>query len=656
MALITIAAAKVDEYHHATRVPTTARWRLKRSATSYNNSSVPILTPRYRRSQPGTYQDLTITMNGAEVILDECILYSTTDSTVATNTGCVDVYDQNGREILELRAVIDSLRIPASPTSTTWEEIRIYNVAAPTPADVTWLDQVTALLLGYVKLIGNQTVAGIKTFSSSPIVPDPTTALQVANKEYADSASALGGGLGSILFDGAKLQHINCGRFYKAGVNYSHCFWEVWIRPVSTQNGPGYVVVDDEGGDHNTLFGISNGGAGGTSFTITGNTTDGTTLQSYVNAEAFPAGYDVHLAWGWDGSHILTWVDGILSSITAWSPSQRKNPGSNNATLFLMGSDHANASGRLYQVRGYEGYGRCAEVGDFQPELFFRSLQHPGGGSAPRDVPQFLMNLQRPKGMFVDGSKFEGVPHHGIPEAAQSVSGYQTSPVVGYTLALPTFVSGAITTGLYTPTAPATPAGAVIFDSASRPNRTSVSPNPDSVYGYYTPGTTEVGNKTWARLDGASPATGMGILNGRFFISYGGPDWGFDTGLQNVDVRVDRLPTSYCMTGLRVRYKDDNDYYRIIASTETNIDVYKVVGGVTTTVSYTVSAGWTTLRVTASGTAFNVYVGTATEGVFTLAGSFTGSNVTGATKTYISTINRVPKQVWRWDNFLVKAL
>lgn len=40
-----------------------------------------------------------------------------------------------------------------------------------------------------VKLTGNQTIAGVKTFSSSPIVPTPTANTQAANKAYVDSAS-----------------------------------------------------------------------------------------------------------------------------------------------------------------------------------------------------------------------------------------------------------------------------------------------------------------------------------------------------------------------------------------------------------------------------------------------------------------------------------
>jgi len=41
----------------------------------------------------------------------------------------------------------------------------------------------------YVETTGNETVAGIKTFSSSPIVPTPTTDMQASTKKYADEAA-----------------------------------------------------------------------------------------------------------------------------------------------------------------------------------------------------------------------------------------------------------------------------------------------------------------------------------------------------------------------------------------------------------------------------------------------------------------------------------
>lgn len=39
---------------------------------------------------------------------------------------------------------------------------------------------------------GNETIAGVKTFSSSPIVPTPTTATQAANKSYVDGVAIAG--------------------------------------------------------------------------------------------------------------------------------------------------------------------------------------------------------------------------------------------------------------------------------------------------------------------------------------------------------------------------------------------------------------------------------------------------------------------------------
>ena len=67
----------------------------------------------------------------------------------------------------------------ALPTNATnWT---IYN-----PSSLTSLDG------QFVKLTGNETIAGVKTFSSSPIVPTPTTNTQAANKAYVDSVS--GGG------------------------------------------------------------------------------------------------------------------------------------------------------------------------------------------------------------------------------------------------------------------------------------------------------------------------------------------------------------------------------------------------------------------------------------------------------------------------------
>ena len=54
-----------------------------------------------------------------------------------------------------------------------------------------WATEAQNVVLGTVKLTGNQTIAGIKTFTSSPIVPTPTTDFQVATKKYVDEAKAI---------------------------------------------------------------------------------------------------------------------------------------------------------------------------------------------------------------------------------------------------------------------------------------------------------------------------------------------------------------------------------------------------------------------------------------------------------------------------------
>ena len=51
---------------------------------------------------------------------------------------------------------------------------------------------VTASQVSAVATSGNETVTGIKTFSSSPIVPTPTTDLQTATKKYVDDNSGAG--------------------------------------------------------------------------------------------------------------------------------------------------------------------------------------------------------------------------------------------------------------------------------------------------------------------------------------------------------------------------------------------------------------------------------------------------------------------------------
>lgn len=70
---------------------------------------------------------------------------------------------------------------------------KITNLAAPTlngdAATKGYVDSRDSTLdATYVKLSGAQTVAGVKTFSSSPVVPTPTTNMQASTKKYVDDS------------------------------------------------------------------------------------------------------------------------------------------------------------------------------------------------------------------------------------------------------------------------------------------------------------------------------------------------------------------------------------------------------------------------------------------------------------------------------------
>lgn len=77
-------------------------------------------------------------------------------------------------------------RIAAGVWQAT-SQIRVTGSAPSNAADLTRKDYVDGLDAANVKLTGDQSIDGIKTFTSSPIVPDPTTDQQAASKSYVDT-------------------------------------------------------------------------------------------------------------------------------------------------------------------------------------------------------------------------------------------------------------------------------------------------------------------------------------------------------------------------------------------------------------------------------------------------------------------------------------
>ena len=85
----------------------------------------------------------------------------------------------------------DLLGVPKAPTAdvgTNSTQLATTAFVGAEIADKAYSKtEINTLYNTTVKLTENQTIAGVKTFTSSPIVPTPTTVNQAVNKQYVDN-------------------------------------------------------------------------------------------------------------------------------------------------------------------------------------------------------------------------------------------------------------------------------------------------------------------------------------------------------------------------------------------------------------------------------------------------------------------------------------
>jgi hypothetical protein len=99
----------------------------------------------------------------------------------------------NGVAPLDSGLLVPIANLPTGTSATTvalGNDPRFTDARTPTAHKTTHAtggsDALTPADIGAVANSGAETIAGVKTFSSSPIVPTPTTATQAATKAYAD--------------------------------------------------------------------------------------------------------------------------------------------------------------------------------------------------------------------------------------------------------------------------------------------------------------------------------------------------------------------------------------------------------------------------------------------------------------------------------------
>lgn len=479
--------------------------------------------------------------------------------------------------------------------------------------------------------------------------------------------------------------HINHGKFWPTTTSLGPCYWEAIVMP--RDSGSRYIVSDGYGGAHAVLFGFNSLGAG-TLNKIYFSSYDGTVLMNnvVVNSEdgLMPNEWG-HVAAAYDGTYLYVYVNGVLSGKKAFGAGARHSLpylGSGGGHLYIGGSNHNMFNGRLAMVRGWEGANPLVSVhSSFLPETIFTTAAFSASGVW---VPaSFLADYTRAGGKIItdlspsgyNGSHHPGTLWNSVGGIAFGFGG-QGTPFSSYPLPLwvqdtscPLFspiIAPSAPAG-FTNVAPATPGGAIIFDSFSRANRTWFlgSPGPGL-------GSTEAGSagvQAWATTHfGADGDAFFGILNG--IACFLGNERGgiafVESGTAAVDVRVSGRRGNFGSraTGLVFRYQDRSNFWFAEVYNPANdlaitkVRIGKVIAGALTSLYDAVeAASFTTLRATANGTTITLYIDDGGAGWTQLHQALAQTDL--QTQTKVGLLNFVQSSqasgLARFDNFMVLA-
>jgi hypothetical protein len=443
---------------------------------------------------------------------------------------------------------------------------------------------------------------------------------------------------GSLEFDATKGHHVNHGIFWKPGVNHGVFFWEAWVKPYANAQ---YVISDGYGGQHALLFGFS---GGTTRLALAGNIFDLSTNipTSFATDETVPVNQWCHIAVGWDGQRIVSFIDGIPSSIVPFSGQRKTLLGSGAGVLFIGGSDHSNFNGKIARVRGFEGVLPVDSLLDsFTPEKYFRSTYLRSDGEIV--TASFLADYSTFSKTYPDLSLgYRGANHVGLLSRGVDFGFFGSKS--DFSTNLPNWTPESITKPTYQASAAITiPAGAIVYDSFNRANSTPV----------FGPTGLGIADKSFDNEKASRRWRGTllnqwGIL-GEKALNLGAnpnPVW-LETGTENMDIRADRLVGAYSTGDIELiyRYQDDNNYGRVYVS-EGNVYLIEYVSGSISMVRTGVqpAALWYFLRVVANGNEVKVYCGP--QEVI----STTTANLLNATKAGMKGSS---EKAERFDNFAV---
>ena len=378
---------------------------------------------------------------------------------------------------------------------------------------------------------------------------------QVAN--FTGSFSSASNPSYVLEFDGTPMT-VDYGDFWPENVNLGHFFWEFWAMP-GQMSSVRYLLSDGYGGTHALLFGFNNSSERGR-YSLFGNIWTGSTWVYFDSDDGPGVNEWGHYAVGWDGSHIITYYDGVPAGKHIFTgPRVCMGRGWGSGMPLLGGSDHQNFIGRVAQVRAYEGsnpLGSAAEV-TFAPQTVFSR------------EGQLLSYFFRSSQSVADlSSGYQSIPHAGKLRGFSSsyIVDCPTCPTPKYVTdpTAPNFSNPSDPGTITTPpiSVPTTPAGAIIFDSFSRNNSTYILGGKGGL------GATESGSagpEIWQTGVDSSLTQPFGILSGRAVLlaNQTSVAW-VTTDSADLDIRVDRRLGGFgsgLNTGLSFRVVDKNNFF-----------------------------------------------------------------------------------------------
>ena len=189
-----------------------------------------------------------------------------------------------------------------------------------------------------------------------------------------------------LKFDSTQGHHVNIGAFHEDGVAYNKFFIEAWVYATGNSQ---YIYSAGYGGNHNILFGFTSCVNGKTY--VTGNVfyypenatqlprdkwgnlvefvkqpsyqlkqgnsklvSNVVAATSFRSTDRVPCNKLVHVAAGYNGNFIGTWINGIPSSKIPYTGLREDFLYPFESVGYLGGSNHQNFNGYIHALRIFE--------------------------------------------------------------------------------------------------------------------------------------------------------------------------------------------------------------------------------------------------------------------------------------------------------------